>query len=92
MDGYQQQLDEWREQAAVSVAGGIADYGRLPAYHEAVRDTPSTPWPDEKFFEMTLANGLLFEPGTGWSYSNVGYLILRRVINAQAGVLRPRIR
>jgi D-alanyl-D-alanine carboxypeptidase len=89
-------VDRWMGHLPVSRAvslrhllqhtSGLADYGWLPAYHEAVRDTPSTPWPDEKFFEMTLANGPLFDPGTAWSYSNIGYLILRRIIERAAGI------
>jgi D-alanyl-D-alanine carboxypeptidase len=88
-------VDRWMGNLPVSRAvslchllqhtSGLADYGGLPAYHKAVRDTPSTPWPDEKVFEMTAANALLFEPGTAWRYSNVGYLILRRVIERATG-------
>lgn len=71
---------------------GIPDYGPLPEYHEAVRVTPSTPWTDEKFLAATLGNGLLFEPGNGWSYSNIGYMFLRRAIEkATGGSLRRAI-
>jgi D-alanyl-D-alanine carboxypeptidase len=66
--------------------GGVPDYGPLAKYHEAVRRNPSRPWTDQEFFNTTLGNGLLFEPGTGWAYSNIGYLILRRVIERAAGV------
>ncbi len=64
---------------------GLADYGPLPEYHQAVRTRPSNPWTDEEFFDATLPKGLLFEPGGGWSYSNVGYLLLRRVIERATG-------
>jgi D-alanyl-D-alanine carboxypeptidase len=64
---------------------GIPDYGPLREYHEAVRTTPSAPWTDDQFVSATLRKGLLFEPGAGWAYSNVGYLLLRRAIeNATA--------
>ena len=42
------------------------------------------------------AEPLVFAPGTGWAYSNVGYLLVRRLIEAAcgeglAGVLQSRI-
>ena len=65
---------------------GVPDYGPLREYHEAVRTMPKSPWTDDEFLSATLAQGLLFEPGTGWSYSNVGYLLLRRAIEKAAVV------
>lgn len=65
---------------------GIPDYGSLHKYHDAVRARPSMPWTDQQFLEATLANGLLFESGTSCSYSNIGYLLLRQVIENVAGV------
>jgi len=44
---------------------GIADYGGLSAYHDAVRAFPSTPWTFERFAAETFDKGLRFEPGTG---------------------------
>ena len=65
--------------------GGVPDYGPLREYHDAVRATPSAPWTDDEFVTATLAKGLLFEPGTGWSYSNVGYLLVRRALERATG-------
>jgi D-alanyl-D-alanine carboxypeptidase len=59
---------------------GIPDYGRLPTYRDAVRDTPAEPWSDEELLERALAGGLDFEPGEGWAYSNTGYLVVRRIV------------
>ncbi len=42
---------------------GLPDYGRLPAYHAAVRRTPSRPWTFQKFAAQTYAKGLWFPPG-----------------------------
>jgi D-alanyl-D-alanine carboxypeptidase len=64
---------------------GLPDYGPLPEYHDAVRTRPSDPWTDQEFFDATLRKGLLFEPGNGWSYSNIGYLLLRRIIERATG-------
>ncbi len=65
---------------------GIPDYGALPEYAEAVRATPSQPWTPNEFLERTLARqGLLFPPGQGWAYSNIGYLLLKQVIERAHG-------
>ncbi len=58
---------------------GVPDYGGLRAYHEAVRATPDEPWSFARFAAETWEQGLLFEPGAGFAYSNPGYLLLRRV-------------
>lgn len=58
---------------------GLPDYGPLDEYQASVarRDEP---WSREKLLEATLSDGLLFEPGEGWSYSNIGYLFVRELI------------
>jgi D-alanyl-D-alanine carboxypeptidase len=63
---------------------GVPDYGRLPAYHEAVRRTPGEPWSFDEFGDHTWQRGLLFEPGAGWAYSNPGYLLVKRVLERVA--------
>lgn len=65
---------------------GIPDYGRNPAYHAAVRESPSRPWPDEVFLRRAHARGTLFAPGRGWAYSNNGYLLLRRILDGYGGL------
>jgi D-alanyl-D-alanine carboxypeptidase len=69
----------------LSHTAGVPDYGGLPEYHAAVRATPSRPWSFETFLERTLAKGLRFEPGTGFAYSNPGYMFLRRVCELASG-------
>jgi len=64
---------------------GIADYGGLSAYHDAVRAFPSTPWTFERFAAETFDKGLRFEPGTGWAYSNLGHMLLKRIAEEVAG-------
>ena len=63
---------------------GIPDYGRLPAYCNAVRDSPSEPWSDEELLTRALAVGPDFEPGQGWAYSNTGYMLVRRIVDTAA--------
>jgi hypothetical protein len=60
---------------------GVANYGDLAAYHEAVA-RGDNPWPASELLERTEADRLRFEPGKSWSYSNIGYLIVRQLIEA----------
>ncbi len=55
---------------------GIPDYGDA-AYAAAVRERPGAPWSDEELLAHALAR-----PGREeWTYSNAGYLLLRRVLD-----------
>ncbi len=61
---------------------GLPDYGRLQAYHEAVAGGEA-PWTRELLLRRVRADKLDFEPGQGWAYSNIGYLLVReRIENA----------
>jgi CubicO group peptidase (beta-lactamase class C family) len=60
---------------------GVAEYGALPAYHEAVA-RGDDPWPIAELIERTDAGRLRFAAGTRWSYSNIGYLFVRQLIEA----------
>jgi len=63
---------------------GLADYGELRSYHEAVlRDENA--WPSEIMMERADAGRLRFKPGEGWAYSNIGYLIVRRHLESVCG-------
>jgi CubicO group peptidase (beta-lactamase class C family) len=63
---------------------GLADYGQVEQYHAAVTAN-ETPWPRDRLLDAALARGPLFEPGQGWSYSNIGYMFVRELIEATAG-------
>ena len=58
---------------------GLPDYGFLPAYHDDV-GARRTPWTVDEMLERCQINAPLFAPGMGWSYSNIGYVHVRRLI------------
>jgi CubicO group peptidase (beta-lactamase class C family) len=58
---------------------GLTEYGRLPAYHEAVARNEDA-WPADEMLARTAADRLVYEPGKGWGYSNIGYYFIRRLI------------
>ena len=64
---------------------GVPNYGSLPSYHAAV-ERGEAPWSEPRLLEALDADRLLFEPGTGWAYSNVGYLFARRLVEEASGL------
>ncbi|WP_084294348.1 serine hydrolase [Leisingera sp. F5] len=54
---------------------GLRDYGPLPAYKAAVA-ARETPWPASRLLAEAHASDLVYPPGQGWLYSNIGYLLL----------------
>jgi CubicO group peptidase (beta-lactamase class C family) len=61
---------------------GLADYGALPDYHAAVT-RGDEPWSVSELLDRVNSDQLLYPPGTGWQYSNVGYLIVRQMIERE---------
>src|SRR5574338_183084 len=66
-------------------SSGLKDYGGLIEYATDV-EARTLPWPDEKFIGATLKHELLFPPGHGFSYSNPGYWLLKRIIETESGL------
>jgi D-alanyl-D-alanine carboxypeptidase len=64
---------------------GLRDYGPLPEYHQAVRLHPDRPWTRKEFLGAVLPKGLLFAPGGGWAYSNIGYMLIVDILERVAG-------
>lgn len=64
---------------------GLPDYGASPQYHADVA-AGGAPWPIGRLITEVDAGRLLFEPGTGWAYSNIGYLVVRRAIERATGL------
>jgi len=71
--------------------GGMPDYGESAAYRDAVRDHPGAPWTADEFLRRTLGEGLLYMPGHGWRYSNIGYLLLRLMLERETGLAFPQV-
>ncbi len=83
-------LDEPRDGATLRQLlrheAGLRDYGAIPAYHQAVA-ADEAPWPRREMLDRARADDLLFPPGQGWSYSNIGYLKVRERIEQAHGDL-----
>ncbi|WGI22573.1 serine hydrolase domain-containing protein [Amylibacter sp. IMCC11727] len=58
---------------------GVASYTGWAEYHRAV-DAGGAAWRDDAVLAKAEAAGADFEVGAGWSYSNTGYLIVRRIV------------
>jgi D-alanyl-D-alanine carboxypeptidase len=63
---------------------GVPNYGGLEAYHAAVA-RGEAPWSRRRLLAEVGAERLDFPPGTGWAYSNVGYLLLREIVEEEEG-------
>jgi D-alanyl-D-alanine carboxypeptidase len=71
---------EFTVRQALNHTAGLPDYGSLPEYHRVVKRRDSTPWTFDEFIERTMSSGLAFAPGQGWGYSNIGYMLLGRLV------------
>ena len=69
----------------LSHTSGLRDYGPMSEYHEAVRAHPDRPWTRQQFLDAVLTPGMLFAPGGGFSYSNVGYMLLIDIVERMTG-------
>ncbi len=69
----------WTVRQLLQHTAGIDDYGPLAAYHDAVA-AGAPPWGDAALYRRVSPTDLIFAPGAGWRYSNVGYLLLRRLV------------
>jgi D-alanyl-D-alanine carboxypeptidase len=59
---------------------GVPSYTSLNSYLPATRESPSEPWTYERVLELTCNGKLDFDPGSSWSYSNTGYMLLLKLI------------
>jgi D-alanyl-D-alanine carboxypeptidase len=70
----------------LSHTSGLPDYGAVPAYFDAVKATPSEPWSTQTFLDLAQTQSLQFTPGKGWKYSNIGYLIIKYILEKVTGL------
>jgi D-alanyl-D-alanine carboxypeptidase len=63
---------------------GLPDHGGLKEYHDAVR-RGDVPWTEDEFLARTDAMRLRFPPGSAFADSNIGYMLLRRVMARASG-------
>lgn len=68
---------------------GVGEYGGVAAYRDAVARGEAA-WPPEELLARVPPDDLLFAPGQGWAYSNVGYLLLRQLLEARSGAALPQ--
>ncbi len=62
---------------------GVPNYGGSESYYAAVA-RGDEPWSVAELFERISPDRLLFPPGQGWAYSNIGYLLIRQAIEDAA--------
>ncbi len=67
---------------------GVGNYGGLRDYHDAVA-RGEAPWSRDELLARVPPDNLLFPPGEGWAYSNVGYLLLRQLIEERCDAGLP---
>lgn len=58
---------------------GLADYGELAEYHAAVANSEPA-WSADEMMQRLDGTRLRYSPGAGWHYSNVGYMLIGRLI------------
>jgi CubicO group peptidase (beta-lactamase class C family) len=63
---------------------GLGSYTERPDYTQAI-ERNDEPWTDAEMLGRVRLDPFLFAPGQGWSYSNTGYFLLRRLIEATTG-------
>lgn len=65
---------------------GLADYGNSKEYYNDLQKTSTRSWNKEQFLKFASDQGLLFQPGKGWNYSNIGYFLLKEILCKVTGM------
>lgn len=61
---------------------GLPNYTELEDYGPSVSTMPGQPWKEDRILDLIRGRAPDFAPGSGWHYSNTGYFLLKRVIEA----------
>ncbi|MBX2994129.1 MAG: beta-lactamase family protein [Bdellovibrionaceae bacterium] len=84
----QREIPDWLKKATLrhllSHRSGIFDYGPFKSYHEAVRSRPDHTEGREHFVAKVFDKGPQFEAGSSFFYSNIGYMLIREIIESKA--------
>ncbi len=64
---------------------GIPNYTKIDAYNEAVAADPLHAFSYRELVELSVTEPFDFEPGTGWNYSNTGYVLLGLIVEDLIG-------
>jgi CubicO group peptidase (beta-lactamase class C family) len=64
---------------------GLPDYAESDEYEAAV-DRHEDPWSEQGLLAHIEAAQMKFEPGRSWSYSNSGYVLVRKLIEQTTGL------
>lgn len=64
---------------------GIPDFFRNPKFERALNKSKKREWSREDVLAGYVRPGNVFEPGTGWSYSNTNYVLLGMVAEKIGG-------
>lgn len=83
-------IPDWLKKASLrnllSHRSGLFDYGPLKEYHDAVKASPGHVEGQESFIERVFEKGPQFEANQSFFYSNVGYTLIREIIEDNTGV------
>ncbi|MBP2295288.1 serine hydrolase domain-containing protein [Azospirillum rugosum] len=69
----------------LSHRAGLYNYGGMPTYHAAVR-AGAEPWTEDEFLARCRAAEPFAPPGQQFSYSNIGYLLVKRLLERASGL------
>lgn len=75
---------EFTARQVMAHVAGLRDYSTVGRYHSAV-EAGETPWTPAQMMEEARGDDLLWVPGKGWQYSNIGYMLLRFLLEVSEG-------
>lgn len=68
-----------------TMSSGIFNYTNLDEFWEAYETNPLRKWNPEELIELAAGKPYLFDPGSGYSYSNTNTVMLGRIIEIETG-------